>query len=260
QEEDGSWHVSSRLHPPAPVSPPYFETGFPFKHDQFISAMGTSWAVSAILRAVPASGAQKTGGRMLDIAPPEQPAWVQVALNGSADELKKLLDAGMKPDSSSAGGTTALMFAARDFEKVNLLVERGADVNARTATGITVLTVAARYRGNSEVVRLLLKKGARPNTEKGVEPRNNATPMFFAVMAGDVETLGLLIEAGAKIGNRMNLIGRFQQSPLLYAAFGDRPVAELLLAKGADANEVDDDKISVLSWAAIGNQSKIVEL
>src|SRR5262249_49925757 len=95
QEEDGSWHVSSRFHPPAPVSPPYFETGFPYKHDQFISAMGTSWAVSAILRAVPASSAQKTGGRMLDIAPAEQPAWAQVALNGSADELKKLLDAGM---------------------------------------------------------------------------------------------------------------------------------------------------------------------
>src|SRR5207244_6857993 len=27
QAPDGSWHVASRMHPPAPVSPPYFETG-----------------------------------------------------------------------------------------------------------------------------------------------------------------------------------------------------------------------------------------
>ena len=42
QSADGSWHVVSRLHPPAPVSPPYFETGHPYGHDQFISAMGES--------------------------------------------------------------------------------------------------------------------------------------------------------------------------------------------------------------------------
>src|SRR5262249_54817918 len=156
QQPDGTWHVSSRLHPPAPVSPPYFETGFPYKHDQFISAMGTGWAAAAILRALPSNPSDKKGQKILEVAPAEQPAWVQVALNGSAAELRKLLDAGMKPDASSTGGTTALMFAARDIEKVKLLIERGANVNARAATGVTVLTVASRYRGNSEVVRLLL--------------------------------------------------------------------------------------------------------
>ena len=260
QQPDGSWHVSSRLHPPAPVSPPYFETGFPYKHDQFISAMGTGWAAAAILRALPPSSTQKTAKRMLEVAPVEQPAWVQVALNGSGAELKRLLDAGMKPDARSSVGTTALMFAARDIEKVKLLVERGADVNARAATGITVLTVASRYKGNSDVVRLLLKKGARANPENVVETRNNATPMFLAVMAGDVETLGLLIDAGAKISDRMNIIGRFMQSPLLYSTFGNQPLAELLLTKGADPNELDGDKISVLSWAAIANQPKIAQL
>jgi ankyrin repeat protein len=260
QQPDGSWHVSSRLHPPAPVSPPYFETGFPYKHDQFISAMGTGWAAAAILRALPANSTDKTGQRILEIAPAEQPRLVQVALNGSAAELRKLLDAGVKADARSTGGSTALMFAARDIEKVKLLVERGADVNARAATGITVLTVAARYRGNSDVVRFLLKKGAKPNAETGVEIRNSATPIFLAVMAGDVETIGLLIDAGAKINDRMNILGRFLQSPLIYSTLGDRPVAELLLTKGADPNEVDNDKISVLSWAAIANQSKLAQL
>ena len=40
QQPDGSWRVKSRLHPPAPVSPAYFDTEFPYQHDQFISAMG----------------------------------------------------------------------------------------------------------------------------------------------------------------------------------------------------------------------------
>src|SRR5262249_36402202 len=156
QEADGSWHVASRLHPPAPVSPPFFETGFPYKHDQFISTMGTSWAAAAMLNALP----KKQGDtKALDDQTTDHPEWVSVSLNGSASDLKKLLDAGMKPDSKTAEGTTALMLAARDIAKVRLLIERGADVNARAASGVTALMVAARFRGNTEVVRELLKKG-----------------------------------------------------------------------------------------------------
>ncbi len=259
QEADGSWYVSSRLHPPAPVSPPYFETGFPYQHDQFISAMGTSWAAAALLHALPV----KAGGELkqppLDVAPAEQPSWVQVALNGSAADLKKLLDAGMKPDAKTAEGTTALMFAARDIEKVKLLTERGADVNARAATGIDALMVAARHRGNVDVVRLLLKKGARPNADKGVEVRNDASALFFAVMAGDVQTAGALHDAGARLGDRMKILGRFAQSPLLYATFLDTAMVEFLIGAGASPNEVDDDKISVLGWATIANSARMVQ-
>ena len=260
QEADGSWHVRSRLHPPAPVSPPYFETGFPYQHDQFISTMATSWAAAALLHALPLKAGDEPGRTTpLDIAPAEQPEWVQIALNGSAADLKKLLDAGMKPDSKTAEGTTALMFAARDIEKVKLLTERAADVNARAATGITALMVAARYRGNVETVRLLLKKGAKPNADKGVEVRNDATALFFAVMAGDVQTAGALLDAGARLADRMKVIGRFAQSPLMYGVFLDPGMIEYLIGKGANPNEVDDDKISVLSWATIGNNASMVK-
>ena len=52
QAADGSWHVVSRLRPPAPVSPPYMETGYPYQHDQFISSMGAAWAVRALAEAL----------------------------------------------------------------------------------------------------------------------------------------------------------------------------------------------------------------
>ena len=44
QCEDGSWYVRSR----APKFQPYFQSGFPFDHDQWISSMATSWAVRAL--------------------------------------------------------------------------------------------------------------------------------------------------------------------------------------------------------------------
>src|SRR5262249_23630789 len=186
QEPDGSWRVKSRLRPPAPVSPPYVDTEYPYQHDQFISIMGTSWAIAALLHALPPqAGEAALRGATFDLAPAEQAEWVRVAMLGAAADLKKLLDGGMGPHAKTAGGTTALMLAARDLEKVKLLLDRGADVNARAATGLTSLMVAARYRDNAEVVRLLLRKGAKPNADKGVEVRYDATALFFAVMAGD---------------------------------------------------------------------------
>jgi hypothetical protein len=48
QAKDGSWHVRTRS---LPVQP-YFESGFPYEHDQWISSAGTSWAAMALARAV----------------------------------------------------------------------------------------------------------------------------------------------------------------------------------------------------------------
>ena len=50
---DGSWYVKSRAVP----FQPYFESGFPHGHDQWISAAGTNWATTALALA---AGAPKT--------------------------------------------------------------------------------------------------------------------------------------------------------------------------------------------------------
>lgn len=261
QQPDGSWRVASRLHPPAPVSPPYVNTDFPpFQHDQFVSILATNWATAALLHGIPSQSMDRMSKyQVADFAPAEQAEWIRVTLNGDVAELRKLLDAGMTPDSKTAQGTTALMLAANDINKVRLLTDRGADVNARAATGLTPLMIASRYRGNAEVVRLLLKKGARPNAEKNVEVRNEASALFFAVMAGDVEMARALVDAGAK-PQRMKILGNFMSSPLNYATILDAlPMLEFLISKGGDPNEIDDDKISNLAWAAIANRVSIVQ-
>jgi ankyrin repeat protein len=48
QAPDGSWHVISR----ATTFQIYFEGGFPYSHDQWISIMGTGWASSALSFAI----------------------------------------------------------------------------------------------------------------------------------------------------------------------------------------------------------------
>jgi ankyrin repeat protein len=48
QASDGSWHVSSR----ATTFQIYFESGFPYGHDQWISTMGTGWAAAALSLAI----------------------------------------------------------------------------------------------------------------------------------------------------------------------------------------------------------------
>lgn len=48
QLPDGSWHVMSR----SPKFQPYFQSGFPHNHDQWISSAGTAWATIALNYAI----------------------------------------------------------------------------------------------------------------------------------------------------------------------------------------------------------------
>jgi len=52
QLADGSWYIKSRSFP----FQPYFESGFPHGHDQWISATATGYATVALMRALPAKG------------------------------------------------------------------------------------------------------------------------------------------------------------------------------------------------------------
>jgi hypothetical protein len=56
QAGDGSWHVQSR----SIWVQPYFESGFPYGRDQFISTAGTTWATLALtLAAEPAKQSRR---------------------------------------------------------------------------------------------------------------------------------------------------------------------------------------------------------
>lgn len=77
-------------------------------------------------------------------------------------------------------GRTVLMLAAAsdDFpeDAVQALIERGADVNAKSPAGETALGMA-RLRGDTPITRLLIRAGARD------VPAHDANPSHFAPAA-----------------------------------------------------------------------------
>jgi len=261
QASDGSWHVVSRLHPPAPVSPKYFETGHPYGHDQFISMMGDSLAVMALATAL---GPAKPSPLIFkEVEPAGIEPWAETLLFGSTADVKKLLDGGFDPNSATkAGGVTALMLATPDTAKMKLLIDRGANADARSRNRYSALLVAAHYPGSGAAVNLLLDHGARVRPLKGQGAAQfNAYPIFLAAVSGNADIIGRLHKAGDRLDDKMNLLGFIPMTPMLQLATMHRTDSvRALLDAGAKVDEADDDGITVLSWAAIGNRVEMARL
>ena len=86
----------------------------------------------------------------------------------SDDALGRMLDDGLPVDTRDEFGRTLLMVACRQgaLSLVELLIERGADVNARSPGGTTPLMyakTAAFANGKTDILALLLRRGANIN-------------------------------------------------------------------------------------------------
>ena len=261
QAADGTWHVSSRLHPPAPVSPPYFETGHPYGHDQFVFTMGESWAVMALARALPA--AKAIAPSLKEAEPTSIEPWAETLLFGSTADVKKLLEGGFDANSTTkSGGMTALMLAAPDVDKMKLLLDHGANADARSKNRYSALLVAAQYPGSTKAMELLLDHGAKPRLPKGQgTPLFNAYPILLAAFSGNAQIVERLHREGDRVDDKMNLIGRFPAHAMLILVGTHRTdSARAVLDAGANVNEIDDDGISLLEWAAISNRPEMARL
>lgn len=256
QAPDGSWRVTSRLNPPAPLSPPYFDAGYPEGHDQFLSMTAASWAVMALAHALPPVRPAEPAP-MPEVLPVNVEAWVETALFGSIADLRRLLDQGLSPNAATAsGGTTVLMAAVPDVEKMRLLIERGADVNARARTRFSALMVATQYQDGAPAIDLLLDRGAQVAVPAGGSaPVFNANPFLLASYAGNAASLRRLRDAGARMDEAMSLIGTSRTTPMLGAfKFGDAEVARTLLDLGAPVDFADGNGITMLGRAVLNHE------
>ncbi len=118
----------------------------------------------------------------------------EAARRGHADTVEMLLDAGADIDARSASGSTALYDAALrgDGAIVSLLVKRGANVNAvETVAGTTPLYAAAAF-GRQEAVVVLLLAGADPNlaSKEGISPLHAAESNQHRAIAENIRTAG----------------------------------------------------------------------
>ena len=122
------------------------------------------------------------------------------ARRGWAEGVQILLDAGADIEARDGRGRTVLMSAlqSRNIETVLELIEKGAEINARDNVGGTALSRAAGPFGNAEVLKALLATKAEVN----VADNNGMTPLHWAARYGDAERIELLLGAGANLGAR----------------------------------------------------------
>src|SRR5713226_3094870 len=158
---------------------------------------------------------------------------------GSPEAMKLLIDKGADVNARNAFNSTALMWSITDLKKVRLLVDHGADVNAASKQGRTALLLAAKSDRSAAIVRLLIAKGA---DIKAVDARKD-TALIAASEGNDLETIKLLVDAGLDV-NAANG-GGF--TPLMNAASNSNlAAAKLLLAKGAKVNAVTAEGLEIV--------------
>jgi len=124
------------------------------------------------------------------------PALMAATLFGDANLVKVLLDGGADPNRTGVGGTTALMWAVPNVDKVRLLIDHGANVNAKSETDRTAFLVAASFPRTLDVLRLLLDKGA----DLRAQDRSGANALALAVRSADVEVVRFLADKGLEPG------------------------------------------------------------
>jgi ankyrin repeat protein len=117
------------------------------------------------------------------------------ALYGNEESVRTLLEHAADPNVSNNEGTTALMWAVDSVEKTRLLLDAGAAVDVRTEGGRTALLIAAGRHGSTNVVKLLIDRGANA----AVVAENRTTPLRLAARSGDEEAMRLLIAHGANL-------------------------------------------------------------
>ena len=182
------------------------------------------------------------------------------AMLGDTERVREFLKKGI--DGQDNG--QALVWASRQghLQVVKLLLDRGADVNAKGELGRTALMEAsgretelmeASESGHLEIVKFLLAKGADVNAQKDL---GRWTALMSAAAGGNVEIVQALLDKGADI-NAKNYQG---WTPLMWASEeGHLQAVKLLLDKGADVNAKDEWGNTALTSAAQRGNVEMVQ-
>ena len=204
------------------------------------------------------------------------------ARDGEVDIVELLLENSADPSIRNNLNETPLL-AASNVEKVKLLVEHGADVDAKDIEGNTSLLINAS-NGKKDTVEFLLKNGAdfsiKNNSnqaplavtrsvkiakllvEHGVdvnaqfEEEDIALHLYIALTSGDTELFEFLINQGVDINTKRNS----GYTVLLYAmGGGEIDKIEFLIERGADINVADENGETPLLKAVLYGDRELVQ-
>ena len=123
--------------------------------------------------------------------------FLSMTVSSSVDLLSDLFSIGVDPNTTNDRGETPLHWAARlTGEAVPLLLQHGAQINARDRLGDTPLSFAAGA-GNYTALKALLRAGA------DLSSRNRAglSALQVAIKEDEVRCAKVLVKAGAPVSN-----------------------------------------------------------
>lgn len=134
------------------------------------------------------------GAQVPDFTPPTP--LLGAVVHNNTTEAKLLLAAGADPNEAQLVGFPAVFFPVtfRNLEVFHAMVEKGADVQARDASGSTALMWAAfNEAGDPTMVEELLRLGLDPNAKN----QAGETALTWAARRGNTRVIAVLEKAGA---------------------------------------------------------------
>jgi ankyrin repeat protein len=120
------------------------------------------------------------------------PSLIKATYAGNVEAIKRLLEKGADINQRDASGDTSLILAAR-FGKlgvVKILLEKGADINATNRRGDTALNWAIGNE-HKDIVKLLLEKRAKITTQEVADWKrtgNNRDRWLIALLEKELAT------------------------------------------------------------------------
>ena len=164
-----------------------------------------------------------------------------------------LIDKGANINARNSSGATPLYFATKDFDLSQRLIAKGADVNLRAFGDYTPLHNAA-FSGGLKAARLLIDHGADLNAH-GAQGTVLHEIIYYRTPANE-EMAALLLESGARFQ-----AFSFGNTELHLAALnGSADMARLLVKYGANLNAVNEYGRTALYYAARHGHRKVADV
>ena len=134
-------------------------------------------------------------------ADPTTAALIAATLDADLKEVKRCLEEGADANAATAAGNSVLHTATLggSADIAGLLIEHGADVHGRDKYGKTPLHLAAR-QGDTKLAELLVQSGADVNAMA----KNGSHPLDWAEKFKHTDFVGFLGKHGATHGKALN--------------------------------------------------------
>lgn len=182
--------------------------------------------------------------------------WVIAKYQANSDIRAFCKEHGYDVEKRTEDGSTLLHLAAIDqnVKVVNYLLDKGAEVDAKSNEEHTPLQLAATRNPDVGVVAALIQAGADVN----VKANTGCNSLHYAAMSGfgQVERIELLLKNKADLESREN----GGKTPLMWAVSSEKnfPVVKCLVEQGADLKTKDNFGNSLLHEAVWMNKESDV--